>query len=49
MPIKEMPHTEFKYVRTSDEILIPWNYREMVQGWIYKHLGSFGEQIHEAL
>ena len=49
MPIKEMPHYRIlSMLRTSDEILIPWNYREMVQGWIYKHLGSFGEQIHDA-
>lgn len=49
MPIKPIPsYRLLSMLRTSQKTVIPWTYRESLQGWIYKHMGSIGEQIHSA-
>jgi len=50
VPEKSLPNYRLMgMLRSPQEELVPWNYRELIQGWIYKHLGSIREQVHNAL
>jgi CRISPR/Cas system endoribonuclease Cas6 (RAMP superfamily) len=35
-------------LQTNVSQVVPWNYRELIQGWIYKNLGQGKEKIHKA-
>lgn len=49
MSMKQLPNYRLlSMLRTPQRELVPWNYRELIQGWIYKHLGDTGRQIHDA-
>ncbi|WP_054692406.1 CRISPR-associated endoribonuclease Cas6 [Syntrophomonas palmitatica] len=44
----ELPNYRLLGILRSESITMPWRYRELVQGWIYEHLGELGKTIHDA-